>query len=96
MGPYCNYCGRRCFVPRRLPDDSREVHMATCPEGMSRDREVTGYDHRSAVNPVTQGERPAPDAESLAKSRQVDPGIYAAPEVRRAISEHLRQIEGEE
>ncbi|GAA3831528.1 hypothetical protein GCM10022380_57630 [Amycolatopsis tucumanensis] len=50
-GPYCRYCGHRCFVYRVLPDGSWAGHMATCPEGAAHDREVTGHDHTTATNP---------------------------------------------
>lgn len=46
-GAYCQYCDRRCFVLRRLPDD-QEWHLATCAKGMEHDRQVTGYDHITA------------------------------------------------
>lgn len=51
MGPYCNYCQRRCFVPRVLKD-GRSLIMATCTAGMEHDREATGEDHTTAINPV--------------------------------------------
>lgn len=55
-GAYCHLCGRRCFVLRRLPADARrhagrELHLATCPAGKAHDRDVTGYDADTAVNP---------------------------------------------
>ena len=50
-GPYCRYCGHRCFVERVLPDRSWSGHMATCPDGAAHDREVTGHDHTTAINP---------------------------------------------
>jgi hypothetical protein len=58
MGPYCDYCDQRCFVLRVLPVDAKvrqgeEITMATCPEGMGHDRDVTGYDHRSVIDPMT-------------------------------------------
>lgn len=51
-GAYCFYCGHRCFVYRTLPDGSWSGHMATCKEGMTRDRQHTGFDHTTAINPV--------------------------------------------
>lgn len=51
MGPYCNYCQRRCFVPRVLKD-GRSLIMATCAAGMEHDRKETGEDHSTAINPV--------------------------------------------
>ena len=57
MGPYCNYCDRRCFVPRVLPEDAKfwpgkSLLMATCPKGMEYDFEGTGYTHETAINPL--------------------------------------------
>lgn len=50
MGPYCQNCDRRCFVERFVPDSNVTI-LATCPKGMAHDRERTGYDHTTAVNP---------------------------------------------
>lgn len=58
MGPYCNFCDRRCFVLRDLPDGSWSGLMATCAKGMEHDRKQTGYDHTTATNPLA-----APDPE---------------------------------
>lgn len=58
MGPYCDFCDRRCFVLRRLPDDStdqdagRQILMATCQHGMAHDLKATGYTHKTAINPL--------------------------------------------
>ena len=52
MGPYCDYCDRRCFVPRQLRD-GRPTLLATCTGGMAKDFELVGEDHRSAINPKT-------------------------------------------
>lgn len=55
-GAYCNYCGRRCFVLRVIPDGphkGKSYHLATCQRGMEHDFEVTGYTHKTAVNPIT-------------------------------------------
>lgn len=50
MGPYCIYCGLRCFVP--LPPDTpehiREAYgsatiVATCPRGQAFEREKVGW-----------------------------------------------------
>lgn len=51
-GAYCQYCDRRCFVDRVLPDGSWSGHMATCLQGMEHDRRETGYDHTTAINPL--------------------------------------------
>lgn len=52
-GAYCRYCDHRCFVDRIIPDTGRSVHLATCPEGMAYDRQATGYDADTAVNPMS-------------------------------------------
>lgn len=51
MGPYCNYCSQRCFVP--FPDGTPQEIMdkyrpgvtiiATCTEGQIFERQQTGY-----------------------------------------------------
>lgn len=50
-GSYCRFCDHRCFVLRVLKD-GRHVHLATCLLGMAWDREQTGQDHTTAVNPA--------------------------------------------
>ncbi|MBF9135157.1 hypothetical protein I0C86_40475 [Plantactinospora sp. S1510] len=52
MGPYCQFCDQRCFLPRVLRD-ARLVLLATCAQGMERDRAKAGQDHTTALNPVT-------------------------------------------
>jgi hypothetical protein len=73
-GSYCRYCDHRCFVERRLPPDAtmhagRIIHMATCPRGAEHDRAVTGYDHRTAINPASD---PAALAYALAYAEACD------------------------
>ena len=56
-GAYCRFCNQRCFVLRMMPQDARwnptqSVHLATCPKGMAYDREKTGYDQTTAINPM--------------------------------------------
>lgn len=58
MGPYCNYCGRRCFLLRVLKD-GRTMLLATCDKGMEHDRRVGGETHEDALNPATQPEEVA-------------------------------------
>jgi hypothetical protein len=55
MGPYCDYCQRRCFLERAYPTENgwRHLFMATCDRGRQSDREKTGYDFKTAANPVT-------------------------------------------
>ena len=50
-GAYCKFCDHRCFVYRVLPDGSWAGHMATCQLGAQFDREMTGHDYTTAINP---------------------------------------------
>ena len=51
MGPYCNYCGNRCFLQRSLPhNNAMTILMATCYEGQQNDLERTGYTFQTAIN----------------------------------------------
>ena len=55
-GAYCKFCDQRCFVDRKMPTDARwmpgrYVHLATCEKGAAHDREQTGYDFTTAINP---------------------------------------------
>lgn len=70
MGPYCRFCGQRCFLERVLPDGpdaGRTLLMATCARGMEHDRAATGHNHTSAINPVLPRDL---DDEQLASLRQ--------------------------
>lgn len=50
MGPYCQFCHNRCFVPfpYRTPDEARKAYaptvtiIATCPRGQAYERATTG------------------------------------------------------
>jgi hypothetical protein len=52
MGPYCKFCGQRCFLPRVLKD-GRSVILATCASGMKHDLKAVGETHGTAINPCT-------------------------------------------
>ena len=52
MGPYCQFCDRRCFVMREVPNGQRRLLMATCAKGMEHDRKQVGCDHTTAINPA--------------------------------------------
>jgi hypothetical protein len=63
-GSYCRFCGHRCFVDRVLPADAswkpgEWVHLATCTLGAKHDLAATGYDHRTAINPVVPISEPS-------------------------------------
>ena len=53
MGPYCDYCARRCFVLRVLADGQRML-LATCTAGAAHDRQACGEDYTTARNPHDQ------------------------------------------
>jgi hypothetical protein len=65
MGPCCKFCDRRCSVWRTYPtlDGWRSILMATCARGMAHDREQTGYNAASAVNPMTDPRFPSDSSE---------------------------------
>ena len=66
MGPYCNFCGRRCFLVRVLAD-GRTMMLATCATGMKHDRQAVGQDHTTALNPVTEQDAVQQLADELAE-----------------------------
>ncbi len=54
MGPYCDFCGQRCFVhfpvgtPEHILDAYRKVSptitiIATCPGGQAYEKKSVGY-----------------------------------------------------
>jgi hypothetical protein len=51
MGPYCKFCGQRCFVhfPTETPDMAIASYrpgvtiIATCPAGQAFERQETGW-----------------------------------------------------
>lgn len=51
--PYCQLCGRRCHADRMLPDGTA-LPLATCSGGAAVDRAQCGYDHTTAIDPLTQ------------------------------------------
>jgi DNA-directed RNA polymerase subunit RPC12/RpoP len=55
MGPYCDYCGHRCFVERRVPGSDVTI-LATCERGAAHERAALGYDHTTAINPRAANE----------------------------------------
>lgn len=79
MGPYCSFCGIRCFLIRIVPDGPRigwSGLMATCGKGMALDREATGHDHTTAVNPVTDPDAAAAVGRAVAAAAR--PTVAAA------------------
>lgn len=71
-GAYCKFCARRCFVLRVIPDGPEKGwsgHLATCHSGMELDREKTGHDHTTAVNPITNPERAREIALEVGRAR---------------------------
>jgi hypothetical protein len=77
MGPYCNFCQTRCFVPRVLRD-GRSLILATCARGMEHDREKAGQDHTTALNPIIEAEAVQKLRDELAELNEVAKNIEAA------------------
>lgn len=60
MGPYCKFCGQRCFVhlPAQTPEHILRAYgavtiVATCPGGQRFEKERVGYCHndiRAAID----------------------------------------------
>lgn len=40
MGPYCKFCGERCFVPTKESDLVKRDLKATCKEGIVFDENI--------------------------------------------------------
>jgi hypothetical protein len=50
MGPYCKFCGQRCFVylPMETPKEAQNAYgtttiIATCKEGQEYEKKLTGW-----------------------------------------------------
>lgn len=72
MGPYCNFCDRRCFVERHLPFTTATLLMATCQAGMAHDRAKTGHDYTTAVLPAALRDAvTVPDSGDLEQARSL-------------------------
>ena len=69
MGPYCKFCGIRCFVPRAGKQLGSTTILATCPPGMAHDLKTCGYTHRTAINPITGTRDELADGRRLASPR---------------------------
>jgi len=96
MGPYCDYCGRRCFVTRLLPFKTGTLLMATCVAGAAHDRKMTGYDHTTAINPSqVDWEQPFTDRdliERVSHLQQSDlAGLMRNRDRARAVAVALEQ-----
>lgn len=53
MGPYCQFCGRRCFVERQAVVAGKVIWagvMATCSQGKAQDRSILSQDADNAHN----------------------------------------------
>lgn len=46
----CRFCGTHCQVLRLLPEGATAL-FATCHDGAASDRERTGHDHRTTMQP---------------------------------------------
>lgn len=86
MGPYCDFCARRCFVQRVLRD-GRTMLLATCARGMEHDRAQAGQDHTTALNPVTE----APEVRRLA-AEMAELAEIGAPLMDNLIDEAVHAL----
>lgn len=75
MGPYCKFCGHRCFVhdPRRAG-----YLLATCTKGQEHSRAELGYDYdqarAAAPDELTDQERELLDlADDVGEAVPADP-----------------------
>lgn len=62
MGPYCKYCGQRCFThfptetPQKILDAYNETYnrsidiIATCKQGQAAEKEKCGYCYDDIIN----------------------------------------------
>lgn len=66
MGPYCNFCGRRCFthLPEGTPQSFLETAkekgyssliLATCARGKECDTRVLGFNISDILNEIDKG-----------------------------------------
>lgn len=51
MGPYCKFCGNRCFVPTNKDDIVKKDLKATCSEGIAFDLENSKQVYNFRVEP---------------------------------------------
>lgn len=62
MGPYCNFCGTRCFVyfPENTPAHILKSYrksvsiIATCPGGQKYEKEKTGYCYDDILTAIAE------------------------------------------
>ncbi len=68
MGPYCNFCNNRCFVP--FPDNTPDYVLraygkvkgvpidiiATCPGGQAHEKKQTGYCYDDIIKLAKRGD----------------------------------------
>ena len=60
MGPYCKFCGQRCFTyfPAGTPDHMLKAYspnvtiIATCPAGQAFEKEKIGYCYDDIKNAI--------------------------------------------
>lgn len=63
MGPYCNFCGNRCFTffPQKTPDYILKAYgtstiIATCQRGQQFEKEKIGYCYDDIQEAIQQAE----------------------------------------
>lgn len=60
MGPYCEFCGTRCFchMPKDTPAEAIAAYrpgisiIATCPAGQKYERQVTGWCYEKIIRAI--------------------------------------------
>lgn len=65
MGPYCNFCGSRCFVhmPMDAPKEAVKAYgsstiLATCPSGQALEKRETGWCYADILAAIDKPQLP--------------------------------------
>ena len=65
MGPYCKFCGTRCFCyfPQETPEHILKAYgtntiIATCPAGQEFERQKVGYCYNDIIREIRAAELP--------------------------------------
>ena len=88
MGPYCNFCQRRCFVMIRDDDPIglRQAYLrrginllATCQRGIEHDKQQVGWSLEDRIEAYQR-------AGAVGQARPAEPGVTEMP-FRSNVSE---------
>lgn len=62
MGPYCKFCGDRCFIPLpfKTPDYMASAYgnntiLATCSQGMQFEKKEIGFNYNDILEAIQEG-----------------------------------------